>query len=104
MKIEIVWNSIPVLDIARLKGMYFTSVISSNISRAIEDGMPVSCISSINMVSKKLPYFIEERIPTKKYRDRSLDVVSKDEGSNILRYIEITKCKCATDKFEVHLT
>lgn len=104
MKMQIVWNNIVIVEISRLKGIYISDVYVDNIDLARKQGMPTIFLSKMNIVSKKLPKFIEERIPEKAIRDKSLDVVSEDEGANILRYIKKTNCRLSTDKFEIKLT
>ena len=55
-------------------------------------------------MSKNIPKFLAERLPAKEILNSMIDVVSDNEFSNILRYIEITGCKSLTDKFEIKLS
>ncbi|MEG2235866.1 MAG: hypothetical protein RR144_05460 [Clostridia bacterium] len=104
MKIQICWKYNIIIEISRIKGMYVSSLNEENFEVARRDGMPIIEFVNINLISKKIPKFIESRIPQKDIRDKTLKIVSNDEGENILNYIRQTNCKMATDKFSINLT
>ncbi|MEG1059790.1 MAG: hypothetical protein RSE57_06450 [Clostridia bacterium] len=104
MKIEICWKEKTIVTITRLEGIYVYSLNKENFTSARKKGMPIIEILSVKLVSKKLPKFIEERIPSKEIRNKELVNISNDEGENILNYIKATKCILKTDEFSVNLT
>lgn len=103
MKIIISWDKIDIIEIIRKEKKYYSVILPENTTQAIEQGMPMVSIANINLVSKRMPKFILERIPEKNIRDKYLDKVSNDEGENIINYINKTNCECATDKFKIRI-
>ena len=103
MKISIFWNNINVVNITKVKGLYVSNVNVDSLGSAVNEGMPILSISNIALISKQLPIFLQERLPSKEVINQTIGRGSNDEFSNILRYIVITGCKCVTDKFEVKL-
>lgn len=103
MKMIISWDNLDIVDITRKKGRYFSSINPDNAAIAIEDGMPSIILSNIKIISKTIPKFIINRVPSKELRNKQLKIISPDEGVNILEYINTTNCICATDKFKVSI-
>lgn len=103
MKMIIKWDNLDIVYITRQKGVYIYNLDVDNFKEAVDKGMSKISLLEVPLISKKLPKFIENRIPPKKIRDEKLDIVSEDEGINILRYIELTKCVLPTDKIQIIL-
>ena len=104
MKIEVRYKSILVMDINRINKLYINTIKLDNFKQAIDKGMPVIEFIGIEVISKKIPDIVISRIPDKTFRDKELEIISDDEGINILEYIKKTKCSFLTDNFEIVLT
>lgn len=103
MKLIILWDDIRLIEINKVDKIYIASIDAKNVEKAKKCGLPAVLLSSIKTVSNEIPEFIKARIPDKVLRNKVIKDVSDNEEQNDLRYINITKCRYATDKFKVDI-
>lgn len=103
MKMIISWDNLDIVEVVKKEKYYCSIIKEENIVEAASKGLPVILLSNIKLVSKRMPEFILKRVPKKEIRDERLENVSEDEGENIINYINMTNCKCATDKFLIRI-
>ena len=101
MKIKVFWDNINIMDIVKTNKVYITSINYDNFVKANKSGMPVTLFLNYSLVSSELPSFVKNRLPTPKMISREIDRNNLDTNVSIIDYINETKCKCATDKFEM---
>ena len=101
MKIKVFWDNVNIMDIVKTEKAYITSVNHDNFIQANKLGMPFSIFLNYNLVSSELPSFVKNRLPTPKIISKEIDRNNLDANISIIDYINKTKCKCATDKFEM---
>lgn len=101
MKIKVFWKDINIMDIVKTNKAYITSINHNNFVKANEQGMPLTLFLNYNLVSSELPSFVKNRLPTPKIISKEINKNNLDSNISIIDYINKTKCKCATDKFEM---
>lgn len=101
MKIKVFWNNINIMDIIKENKIYITTLNHDNFIKANKDGMPLSLFLKYNLVSSELPSFVKDRLPTPKVISNEVERKGLDNNISIIDYINKTRCKCATDKFEM---
>ena len=104
MKIQVKYKDIIVMEIQRVNKLYVNAINTENFKVALDEGMPLIEFINIKMLSKKMPDIVVNRIPNKLERDKELDIISDDEGINILEYIKKTNCSFVTDNIKIVLT
>ena len=102
MIITLYWKDIDILTVTKEKNCYISAINQKNFMKANSEGMPLSIFKNYSIVSKKLPEFIENRLPTPAMISKHID---KDDLKNlsIIDYINNTECECATDNFKISI-
>lgn len=103
MKINVFWKSINIMNIIKEKKAYITDINYDNFVKANKEGMPLSIFLDYSIVSAELPDFVKSKLPTPKMISNEIDKIGSDKNVSIIDYINKTKCKCATDNFEITL-
>lgn len=101
MIIKVFWKNINIMDIIKENKVYITNINYKNFIKANEEGMPVALFLNHNIVSLELPNFVKDRLPTPKIISEEINKNGLDNDISIIDYINKTKCKCATDNFEM---
>lgn len=96
MKIKVYWKEIIFLEVEKIDNKYFSKIITSNYNTVKEQGCPVMFLNNIKVIDEALPNIIKSRLPK---ISNLLENLKKDNDieSEIVEYINKTKCERATD-------
>lgn len=103
MVINVKWDDVDILKVSKRHNMYVSEIVTANIEEVIKRGMPMSLISNIKLMSKEMPDFVMSRLPSIQMIKKEIKVVSSNLESNILEYINCTKCRRMNDKFSLEV-
>lgn len=101
MVIKIFWEKYPILNIIKDDNRYFSELKYDSLKEAEKHGMPITLLNQFQMISTKLPYFVKERLPNTANMVKNMTEEIKQ--IDVIEYINQTRCKCATDKFEIEI-
>lgn len=104
MIIDVKWDGIDIINITKKKNMYISSIVTENIDEVVKKGMPITAICNIKAISKELPNIVKNRLPNINIIKKEIKLVSDNMESNILEYINSTKCVSSADKFTLDIS
>ncbi len=104
MIISIKWDDVDILSVTKKHNLYISSIKIENLDYAVKKGMPISIISNVKLISKDLPDIVKDRLPNINIIKKEIKLVSENMESNILEYINSTKCKNMVDKFTFYIS